>query len=853
VSRGTLGFLVIFPCLLLGQSTEIWKDGQWSVQAPSGGSCGSLPLLQVKGPGSIFDAPNASALASLEKGLPGALAKACPGTREVIVVSGRSRRLIKVSEAGVPATAPAVTAPVSAPPEPITPARRETLPAPPAITVRSELQSLSSARKIEDKCEVLLSWLESSKLSNATAYTDRYRMQADMLRIFRDEPMVAVFGMPYDKTENRWRLEQHEKVISRCMGLVAPRPNPFTGRQANQTLQQYGQHSQQYRRILDEAFLGQPGAYEPTSISRYVQQVREQLAWANQTMASAASAPATRESFDRLTSQQQASSRQLALLSAAERSQVSEYLSRRQAEIAPVIADTWFRDAASSQKTASSAKVLHSSHANMAPVMRSMDPASKAALDDRYNRLIESMISESLQTEVAKLQGLPATLQGIPQLAAWKSTFDATFGELGTVPAIQAAGHEYTQARARIYAGALPAWLQQVEAIPSEGVAITAKRREMETLFPAREDRTSPVFAQYEAPLRAKEEQLRLSVEADLRRQQQEAAAAAVSRSQTTEPARTASSAAETGSGPQLTAGGFTAKGLHNEQMLTNLYLGNFKSIEIDPDDMKFGLAFEQYLKAYAQRCSKYLPASKVEMTRQECTTERVTTNGYGVEVSRYCVNWVTVGTGLYADPELYSVKKKLDRVQAGDALRNVGRMLTQKDPIAGAMNMAGNAQAIAADMQSLVEMNACASPGLKRFEQNLTLFAQNRQPIRLDGSTSSSPAVTPLPGIPFRDQNYTRLIDDLVSEHSKTWVMNRYMSGSVTGASVSSRDQHGRPAKIVAGYTYNGFSGRSQGQVTLTFNDGMPECMYFFDFPATCRTPSRRIASAYAEGAYQQ
>jgi hypothetical protein len=28
---------------------------------------------------------------------------------------------------------------------------------------------------------------------------------------------------------------------------------------------------------------------------------------------------------------------------------------------------------------------------------------------------------------------------------------------------------------------------------------------------------------------------------------------------------------------------------------------------------------------------------------------------------------------------------------------------------------------------------------------------------------------------------------------------------------------------------------------------------MYFFDFPATCRTPNRKIVAGYADGAYRQ
>ena len=303
-------------------------------------------------------------------------------------------------------------------------------------------------------------------------------------------------------------------------------------------------------------------------------------------------------------------------------------------------------------------------------------------------------------------------------------------------------------------------------------------------------------------------------------------------------------------SGPAaLTPNSFTATGLNNEKLLKSLFLGDFVNIGFNSDDLRFATMYGQYLNAYGRRCNAYLPPNKVEITTQECATESVTRNGFGTEISRSCVSYRTVGTGLYADPEMYAAKKKLDQVQAGDALRNAAKLMGQKDPIAGMMNMVGNAQASMSDMESLVQLNACASPGLKRFQENLRLFALNKQPIRLGAEGPKSSAVDPLPGTPFRDQNYTKLLNDLIAEQATTWVVNRFVRGSVARATVSSRDDVGRPRRITASYTYNG---RSQGSVTLSFTDGLPECMYFFDFPATCRTPNRKIVAAYADGAYQ-
>ena len=133
--------------------------------------------------------------------------------------------------------------------------------------------------------------------------------------------------------------------------------------------------------------------------------------------------------------------------------------------------------------------------------------------------------------------------------------------------------------------------------------------------------------------------------------------------------------------------------------------------------------------------------------------------------------------------------------------------------------------------------------------------FALGQPPLRLAGgeTLASIGPPKPAPGAPFKDSNYTKLLEDLVSEHSQVWMVNRYVRGSTSGVTVSSRDQFGRPSKIVGNYLFDAFNGRSKGSVTVQFSDGLPQCMYFFDFPTTCRSPSRRIITAYENGRYQE
>lgn len=291
----------------------------------------------------------------------------------------------------------------------------------------------------------------------------------------------------------------------------------------------------------------------------------------------------------------------------------------------------------------------------------------------------------------------------------------------------------------------------------------------------------------------------------------------------------------------------FSANGLHYETLLTSIFRGDFIDIPFDRDESIFALFLNEYIDAYAIHCASSLPANKIELTRSECVTERVTKDAYGWEISRTCIEWIDVGRNLFATPEMTYAKKEIERVQTTDALRNMFKMMNQKNLVGEALSLVEKSSIIKSDMAKLVKMNDCKSEGLMRFQENLRLFALNKQPIRLNGNVNHTATIT------VNNQNFSKLAEDLVYEHSKTWAINRYQKGSISNIAITSKDNQNRPKEMTAKYIYSGWSGKSTGSVRITFTEGQPECLYFFDFPKTCRTADRRIASKFLNGAYQK
>ncbi len=291
--------------------------------------------------------------------------------------------------------------------------------------------------------------------------------------------------------------------------------------------------------------------------------------------------------------------------------------------------------------------------------------------------------------------------------------------------------------------------------------------------------------------------------------------------------------------------------GLYNAEFFDYIYRGHFENIELSREDVFFLGILEQYLRAYGEQCPGYLPSDKVKIMEQVCAVEEVTRNGYGVEISRYCVEWKWVWTGLYARPDLYNAKLVVEKLYIGNSLSNAFEIISDPNSLGNSVDLNHKAKGLQMDMARIFKINSCDSEALRRFEENLKLFALNKPAIRMQGS--SKYATMKKSGGPIGLQDFNKLIDALVSDQAKTWMFNRYTQGSITEVSILSKDEEGRPATIEADYFYSGFNGRSIGSVKIVFKNGLPECIYFWDFPRNCKTPSSSIVASYAQGKYSK
>lgn len=306
-----------------------------------------------------------------------------------------------------------------------------------------------------------------------------------------------------------------------------------------------------------------------------------------------------------------------------------------------------------------------------------------------------------------------------------------------------------------------------------------------------------------------------------------------------------------TDSSENLDVNSFNSANLALKTELTGLYLGDFSNSRLTPNTTLSSMLFSNYLKAYSNICPQYLPKNKVPITKAVCDTERVTKNGWGQVVSRNCIKWADVPTGMYADPKLYQASIEQSR-QAG--LKLIGSALLSSD-ITAKFSAFRDEQTLQSDMRNLIKNNQCNNAGLQRFEDNLYRFTTKQKPLTLKrGTQLADLAVFYQADLNHQNINTQQLANALVKENAKTWLMNRYSDRSLQLVNTSSNPEDNSINEILASYRYGtAFGGGYNGKVRITFADKMPECLYFSDNAHSCRPASKIITNQYERGRYNK
>jgi hypothetical protein len=702
----------------------------------------------------------------------------------------------------------------------------------PVLKPQSTLSSLSSASGTRARCDALLRWLESGSAPGG-------RSAAGLLDVFRDEHMLAVFGRVYDQDGGAWHREAYESAMAPCLGLRPP-PRGLFGRlfaPEPPDPEQVRQLSR-YAGVLRQAFDGQRGPADAMQIGRFLADARHQLERANALMAQADDTAADLASLTQLRARA-AEARGYTRLSAADRQLVQQHVAQREAELLPAIVQDWLAQARATPPSTQAALQLARDHWQLRRSLGALPPQLASELDREVQQLVDAGIAPELQAEQERLRAIAPTREGAQALTDWEREVLGRYAELKS-PTLDQAVRGLDEARTRVLSALLPAWKAQVAALGS-GADVAARHAELTALFGAGGERLAALRQEFRAPLEERRAQIEARVAEDERARLAQAQRASATAATSTGPGR-----------PVVLSASDLAVTAVNGAVVRSLFRGSFEDITAAPGSTEISALASGYMQQFWRQCPKHI-ADPVELTRQECAAETVTRNGYGMEISRSCSSYRTVGTGVYAERSLVRASSSRGMDQMGASMRSMMDMMKGGNPLAMAANMVNVVKAYSEAGADAVASNACDGAALERFRVNLENFLTGKPGVQLDGSRSMGVAMLPpAPGETYRDSNYVRLLEDLVGDASRSWAFNRYLAGSIQRAQVTERDAAGRPAKVEAGYRFQGMRGNEGGTVSLDFVEGRPRCLYFSDMPGACRALNPRLLADYVNGKYR-
>ena len=523
----------------------LFRAQDWTVSAPDAIDCSRPPTLTVRGPGTLFEESNRANLQGITIGIGPSLTRQCSNLSEAVLVNGRTRRLVTLKTATQSAATPqpaAASRETKSEPSPLERAsERQVSPPPstpqinmpsaprPASSVSAasfapyqnrRLQSLDSARDIEDKCEVLLKWLGRLDQEYPERASNRFAFQNNAIYLYRDEDFIQVFGQPFDQTTTKDRAEIHANFISRCQGRMSP-PRPGAvrigglpiGGVRQQPLRAYASQFQPFSAILDGPFLSQPGQFSPVAINAAVAKGREAHAWMMRTLSDLESKPPTAETFRDLGQyigadvslqagvRGSSSQDQLASLWRSEQKYFTEAAMKRRTEVATSAVDKWLTEMNGLGGTLADADKLKEERQQRNEVLDALDSAMKSEVMAKYNAKLDAILDPLVRQRIDQLSAIPPALPGIKQALYLQTVFTRDFQSYSDRPTVARWEEAYASSRNRMLTAALPEWRQAVKVNNLTDEKLKGLSDDLRAFFPSTPK--EELYDQYEEALTA--------------------------------------------------------------------------------------------------------------------------------------------------------------------------------------------------------------------------------------------------------------------------------------------------------------------------------------------------------------
>jgi hypothetical protein len=370
------------------------------------------------------------------------------------------------------------------------------LPAPPYPDPR--LPSIDAARRLEDKCDVVLQWVDRINVEY-TPPSPRGWATVSISRgfqLYRDEDFSQVFGRRFTETTPEWRRGMWEDVLAKCLELR--KPSRFVGFSGQPSPEDVAQRLMAFRGALEGPFAGR-GEQSTNETMRIQHQLRDQRRVLETDLSTLPNAP-TLAVFQRLAEYAVNLTKELNALWPSERAYFEKAVMTRRTEIASRALAAWV--AAPGGTTIADAVRLDREMRDYAPLLEVVPAAERDAVARRHTERIAAIVAPFIDARLARMRSMTEKLGTLSDLPKWKASLAMELGPLARGPAYDAALVEYRSTRERMLTSLLPVWRRVLDEAPLAGPEIDELRRRLDDIFPP-DERNSATYTAYYTPYAA--------------------------------------------------------------------------------------------------------------------------------------------------------------------------------------------------------------------------------------------------------------------------------------------------------------------------------------------------------------
>lgn len=364
------------------------------------------------------------------------------------------------------------------------------LPAPPYPDPR--LPSIDAARRLEDKCDVILQWVDRINVEY-TPPSPRGWATVSISRgfqLYRDEAFSQVFGRRFTETTPEWRKETWENVLAKCLDLR--KPSRVVGFSGQPSPEDVAQRLMAFRGALEGPFAGR-GDQSTAETMRIQHQLRDQRRVLETDLSTLPNAP-TLAAFHRLAEYAVNLTKELNALWPSERAYFEKAVMTRRVEVASKALAAWV--AAPAGTTIADAVRIERELADYAPLLEVVSAAERDAAARRQAERIAAIVAPIVDAHVARLRSLPLSIEGLTHMPAWRTALSSQLGTLANGPAYEAALAEYRSTRESRLKLLLPRWRDLLAEARTEAIQLWGGT--LEQIFPG-DDRRSAQYVEYRA------------------------------------------------------------------------------------------------------------------------------------------------------------------------------------------------------------------------------------------------------------------------------------------------------------------------------------------------------------------